>query len=43
MHACLSGNVATDAQVLQHQIMNTHSADKISIVFDQFHAEILQW
>ena len=41
MHACLFSNVATDAMVLKHQAIRTHSADKISIVLDKFHTEIL--
>ena len=31
----------TDALVLKHPTISTHSADKLIIVLDQFHTEIL--
>ena len=40
-HGFLLNYAATDALVLKHQAINTHSADKIIIVLDQFHTEIL--
>ena len=35
-------NVATDALVLKHQTISTHSADEIFIVLDQFDTKILR-
>ena len=31
--------IATDALMLKHQVISTHSADYIFIVLDQFHIE----
>ena len=39
-HGCIFSNVATDALVLKHQGISTHSADKIFIALDQFYTEI---
>ena len=36
MHVCILSTVATDAPVLKHRAISTHSADKICIAFDQF-------
>ena len=36
LHGCVLSAVATDALVLKHQGISNHSADKISIVSDQF-------
>ena len=33
--------VATDALMLKHQAISNHSADKVFIVFDQFHTKTL--
>ena len=38
-----SATVATDALVLKHQTISTHSADKIAIVVSQFHSAILHY
>ena len=35
-HGYLLSTVATDALLLMHQGISMHSADKISIAFDQF-------
>ena len=35
-HGCILSTVATDALVLKHQTISTHSADQICIAFDQF-------
>ena len=45
MHGCILSTLATDALVLKHQAISIHSADKIFIVLDHFHAKILhlQW
>ena len=40
MHACLLNTVATDAMVLKHQAISSHSADEISIVLGQFHTKV---
>ena len=40
MHAYVHNTVATDALVIKHQAINTHSADSIFIVLDQFYAEM---
>ena len=40
-HGCVFSIVATDALVLKHQTISTHSADEIIFVLDQFHTEIL--
>ena len=42
MHGCVFNTVPTDALVLKQQAISIHSADKISIVLDQFHTEILR-
>ena len=42
-HGCLLSAGATDAVVLKHQVISTHSADKILIVLDQFHTKILHY
>ena len=42
MHGCIYSNVATDALVLKHQGISSHSADSILILSDRFHVEILQ-
>ena len=34
--------VVTDALVLKHQAISTHSAEQIFIALDQFHREILK-
>ena len=39
-HGCILGTVAADALVLKHQAISIYSADKISIVLDQFRVEI---
>ena len=41
MHEWLLSNVATDALVLKHKAISSHSADTIFIVLDPFHTEIL--
>ena len=40
-HGCVISTETTDALVLKHQAISSHSADEISIVSDQFHTEIL--
>ena len=40
-HGCVISNVATGALVLKQETISAHSADKIIIVLDQFHTEIL--
>ena len=42
MHGCALSIVATDALVLKHQVISTHSTDYIFIVLIQFHSKILQ-
>ena len=42
MHECIFNTVATDALVLKHQPINTHNADWIFIILDQFYAEIFK-
>ena len=44
-HECVLRIMATDALVLKHQAISINSADKISIVFDQFQRKkmILWW
>ena len=42
MKECILCTVATEALVLKHQAISIHSVDQIIIVFDKFHAEILQ-
>ena len=37
---CTLSTVTTDALVLMHQGISSHSADKIFIVLDQFHSKI---
>ena len=41
-HGCVFSTVATDALVLKHQAISTHSADWTIIVLHKFHTEILQ-
>ena len=41
MHGCVFSNVATDARVLKHQAISTHSTHKIFTVLNLFHTEIL--
>ena len=40
-HGCILSTVATDALVLKHQTISTHSSYQICIVFDHFHRKIL--
>ena len=40
MHGGLLSTVATDALVLKHQAISTHSADQIAIGLDQFQDKI---
>ena len=44
-HWCILSTVATDGLVLQHQAINSHGADQIFIVLDQFLTKLLhlQW
>ena len=35
-HECVLNNVATDALVPKHQVLNIHSVEQIAIVCDQF-------
>ena len=39
MHGCILSIVATDALVLKHQAISTHSADEIFVLLYQFHAK----
>ena len=39
-NGCTLTTVATDALVLKHQAISTHSSDEIFIVLDQFHTKI---
>ena len=36
MHECILGTLATDALVLKHQAISSHSADNISIILNEF-------
>ena len=40
MYRSLFRTVATDALVLKHRAISTHSADEMFIVLDQFHSKI---
>ena len=40
MHGCMLSTEATDALVLKHQGISTHSADQISIALHQFQTKI---
>ena len=42
MHGCKLSVVSIDALVPKHEAISIHSADKILIVLDWFHTEILQ-
>ena len=39
-HECIRSTVATDALVLKHQAISTHSADDVLNVLGQFHTKI---
>ena len=39
MHGCKFRTFATDAMVLKHQAISTHTADYIFIVLEQFHVK----
>ena len=41
IYGCVISTLATDALVLQHQVISTHSSDQIFSVLNQFHAKIL--
>ena len=41
-HGCETSTVATDALVLKHQGISTHSTDQLLIIMDQFQREVLQ-
>ena len=40
IHGYILSSVATDALVLKHQAISTHSTDKIVILLDRFHTKI---
>ena len=42
MHGCVLSSVTNEALVLKLLAISIHIAEKIFIVLDQFHAEILQ-
>ena len=42
-HGCLLSTVATDALVLKHQGISSHSADLILIALEKFHRKILPY
>ena len=39
-HGCILNTVATDALVIKHQAISTHSTDWIFVVLDRFYTEI---
>ena len=41
MHGCVISPVVTDALVLKHQAIRTHSADQIQAALDQFNKKCL--
>ena len=43
MPGCVLSIVATDALVLEHQAIGTHSADQIPIALDQFQTKLLNY
>ena len=43
MYRCVLSIVATDALVLKHQAISSHSANEISITYGQFQAKILHF
>ena len=39
-HECILNTVATDALVLKHQVISTHSAEQICIALDQYQIKL---